>query len=352
MRIEQLTFTRFIAGISIVIFHYGNGSYLFNNNFVQFIFQQANVGVSYFFILSGFVMIIAYNKKEEIKSVEYIKNRLARIYPVYVLAIFLVLILSILSKNIDFEGFFLNLFMLQSWIPGKALSFNIPGWSLSVEFFFYAIFPFLFNSIYKKTNYKNTIIPIFLIWILSQIILHLFFLGNIDSRFPLDQKDLLYFPLLHLNEFLMGNLAGLYFVNRTNSTPKKYDLQILMVTLIIILVLRFPIGLIYHNGLLALLFIPLIILISLNDGVITTFFNNKTCVFLGEISFGIYILQNPVWLWISDYRLDKYFHIDKTEDFTLAFFIRLLSLLLLSSMSYVYFETPLRKKIKNIHFRS
>lgn len=351
MRIEQLTFTRFIAGISIVIFHYGNGSFLFNNNLLQFLFEQANVGVSYFFILSGFVMIIAYHNKAEVDSIEYIKNRLARIYPVYLLAIFLVLILSILSQNIDFEGLFVNLLMIQSWIPGKALSFNIPGWSLSVEFFFYVIFPFLFNSIYKKTNYKNTVIPILLIWILSQIILNMKFSTNIDSRFPLSQKDLLYFPLMHLNEFLMGNLAGLYFVNKTKNNRKNYDFQILVVTLLIILVLRYPVGLIYHNGLLALLFIPLIILISLNEGKLTDFFNNKICIFLGEISFGFYILQNPVWLWISDYRLEKYFHINKIEDFTLAFFIRLLSLILLSSMSYLCFENPVRKKIKNIHFR-
>lgn len=87
MRIEQLTFTRFIAAISIVIFHYGKESILFNNNLVGYVFKQANVGVSYFFILSGFVMIIAYHNKSEINFIEYFKNRFARIYPVYLLAI-------------------------------------------------------------------------------------------------------------------------------------------------------------------------------------------------------------------------------------------------------------------------
>ena len=44
MRIEQLTFTRFVAAISIVIFHYGKDVPPFN--YLSFLFQQANIGVS------------------------------------------------------------------------------------------------------------------------------------------------------------------------------------------------------------------------------------------------------------------------------------------------------------------
>lgn len=108
MRIEQLTFTRFIAAISIVIFHYGKESQLFSNFLVNFIFKQANVAVSYFFLLSGFVMIIAYHKKTKIHFLEFIKNRLARIYPVYLLAIILLIMLLLFSKNNNFNGLFLT----------------------------------------------------------------------------------------------------------------------------------------------------------------------------------------------------------------------------------------------------
>ena len=153
MRIEQLTFTRFIAAISIVIFHYGKGSYLFNNEYISFIFQQANIGVSYFFILSGFVMIIAYGNRENVNFLEYIKNRLARIYPVYLLAIFLVIIIN-LFKNLNILDLLLNLIMIQSWVHQKALTMNFPGWSLSVEMFFYISFPFLANRIYSNQNLK------------------------------------------------------------------------------------------------------------------------------------------------------------------------------------------------------
>lgn len=347
MRIEQLTFTRFLAAISIVVFHYGQKSFVFNNDYVGFLFIQANVGVSYFFILSGFVMVIAYEKKTKICYAEYFKSRFARIYPIYCFAIFLLLLTQFLTRSIDFEGFFLNLFMIQAWLPGKALSFNSPGWSLSVEAFFYVIFPVLFNVIYKRGNYKTITITVLLFWLMSQIIFHLLLSTNLNEAYLFKDKDLLYSPIMHLNEFLVGNLAGLFYVNRIKSKRNNFDWQIGIVVIVILLVMRFPIGLNLHNGLLALLFIPLILLISFNEGVITKIFKSKFCVFLGEISFGIYILQYPVFSLISSYSLNKYFNI---SDVTLVFFIRLLILIVLSAVAYVYIEKPIQNKIKNIKF--
>jgi peptidoglycan/LPS O-acetylase OafA/YrhL len=84
-------------------------------------FEQANVGVSYFFILSGFVMIIAYIDKENIDFFEYVKNRLARIYPVYFLAIILILVIRFFA-GVNLVDLILNALMLQAWVPEKALT--------------------------------------------------------------------------------------------------------------------------------------------------------------------------------------------------------------------------------------
>ncbi len=81
MRIEQLTFTRFIAAISIVIFHYGRN--ITPLNYCDFVFCQANMAVSYFFVLSGFVMAIAYRDNKRVHFGRFIQRRFARIYPVY-----------------------------------------------------------------------------------------------------------------------------------------------------------------------------------------------------------------------------------------------------------------------------
>ena len=139
MRIEQLTFTRFIAAISIVIFHYAKDIPPFNFDFTSFLFQQANLGVSYFFILSGFVMIIAYWQKDKVPLLNFMKKRFARIYPVTFLAAVLLLCFKVLeyflfpaNSDLNLNDFLLSISLQQAWIPAKAMSFNTPAWSITV----------------------------------------------------------------------------------------------------------------------------------------------------------------------------------------------------------------------------
>lgn len=349
MRIEQLTFTRFLAAIAIVIFHFGEKISPFSSNYISFLLKQANVGVSYFFILSGFVMIIAYGNKDKIRPIEYFKNRFARIYPVYLLAI--VLFLAYLLYNsftVDYGGLSLNALVIQSWVPGKALSFNRPGWSLSVELFFYLSFPFLFNHIYKKYDYKKLILPVLLIWGLSQTLVHIGLYSSFYKGFPSQSHDLLfYFPLMHCNEFLLGNLAGLIFIHRWKNKPANTDWYLLVGFAILCVWLKFNHYVVLHNGMLMLVFIPIIILTAINNGSISRIFNRKICIFLGEISYGIYILQIPVYKWCTD-LLSKM----KITNPSSVFYISLIALLVISSLSYVYIETPLRKKIKQLKINS
>jgi len=340
MRIEQLTFTRFLAAISIVIYHYAKHVFPFNHNSVEFIFRQANIGVSYFFILSGFVMIIAYKNKGKIEFRKFIKRRFARVYPVFFLAIIILLIYyTILGKPIDYKGLLLNITIIQSWVPGKALSFNTPGWSLSVEMFFYLCFPFLFNHFYKKYTFKKLIFPVLVLFIVSQIVLHLLRYSSFYDGYPSNSHDLtFFFPLMHLSEFLIGNLAGLFFIREIK--VKNYDLQITGLLIVILILLKFNIGINFHNGMMGFLFIPLIILISANNGYLTKVSNNKFLVFLGELSYSIYILQKPVYTWING--IMKYFNIYNA---VAIFYTSLIALLLFAAISYKFFEIPLRKMI-------
>lgn len=347
MRIEQLTFTRFIAAISIVIYHYGKGSFLFDNEMVSFIFQQANIGVSYFFILSGFVMIIAYHNNKKIFFFDYIKNRFARVYPVYLLAILLTLFIY-MFKGLESIDLFLNIVMLQAWVPGKALTVNFPGWSLSVELFFYISFPILFNYFYKNGYKKNVSFFIVFFWVFSQLLFQILLKNNSLIVSPFSKSDVYYSPILHFNEFLIGNLAGLFFIEKLQNKRGNYSFFIILLILLLIVLFKFPFGLEYHNGLLSILFVPLIFLVSLNKDKLNDILNRKALIFLGEISFGIYILQRPVWKLLATHLLEKYLRLDKVEDFTLIFFIRFSFLIFIASLSYIYFETPIRNWIKKI----
>lgn len=353
LRIEQLTFTRFLAAISIVVFHYGQKSFLFNNDYVSFIFKQADLGVSYFFTLSGFVMIIAYGKFNKIDFLSFIKNRLARIFPLYFLAI-LIIILNRHFINFSIFEILLNLLFFQTWIPGFARSLYGPNWSLSVEFFFYLLFPILYNKFYThKHHLKKMFLYVLLFWILSQII-YLLARNQEIEFFIYDYKEIKYLPILHLNEFLIGNIAGLFYLSliKNNKNFKNYTLHLLFVIVLLIVLLKFPFGIDYHNGFLSIIFSILILLLALDNGKISKFFQNKMLIFLGEISYGIYVFQEAIWMVFSDSRFLKYLHLSKVENYTLLFLIRVIILIVFSSFTYFYIETYFRDKIRNINLKN
>ncbi|MFY7757220.1 MAG: acyltransferase family protein [Flavobacterium stagni] len=155
MRIDQLTFTRFLAAVAIVIYHFGKRIFPFNADDVSFLVKHANIGVSYFYILSGFIMIISYGRSQKVAPLDYYKNRIARIYPVYLLGfLFYFPICIMINYPIDYT-LIANATMLQSWMPGWVMRYNFPGWSVSVEMLFYFLFPLLFNYGYSKTNYRK-----------------------------------------------------------------------------------------------------------------------------------------------------------------------------------------------------
>lgn len=214
--------------MAIVFFHFGKPLNIFSQPFIHNLLIQANIGVSYFFILSGFVMIIAYGRKSKVHPFSYMKNRFARIYPVYLLAIILMMLFIKISDNAVYpvEDVFLNIFALQSWIPAKAMSVNFPGWSLSVEFLFYALFPFLFNYIYNKFELKKLLFPTIIFWLISQF----FFNWMLKSNFQLGTEKettnfLFYFPLMHLNQFIIGKYCRSFLYKSFKKSSKKLRLD-------------------------------------------------------------------------------------------------------------------------------
>jgi len=349
MKLEQLTFTRFIAAMAIVVFHFGSGSYPFHSPDIQFIVQNAFLGVGYFFILSGFIMMIAYGSNEKIDAKIFLRNRLARIYPLLFLSVVLLFLHTYIFDPAFRFGIIkdavLNLSLLQAWIPSRALLFNGPVWSLSVEFFFYLIFPFLYNRFFSRKSLSFAVTAIVLFWTVFQVVFYFLVNSPFNEGYPSPSHAFLFYsPIMHLSAFLAGNLGGLFFIKKLSGRTRNYDLAIIACVAVLLLLLKHPFGMNYHNGLLALLIVPFLFFMSLNNGLITRLFNKRIFVFLGEISFGIYILQIPVFrLTVSVVR-----DFNLTHDPQMLFYISSVVLVLFSALSYSFFETPLRNKIKRL----
>lgn len=333
-KIQQLTFCRFIAAVSIVIYHYGDKTSIYQVGFLKKIFENANVAVSFFYVLSGFVIYYTYQHYNSVNLVLFFKKRLKRIYPAY----FLALLLTLLIKSFYWNEFLLSLMMIQTWVPGKSLILNNPGWSLSNEMVFYFTFPLILPFFQNTKVFKYKMVVVSLIWFLSQII-YLIYLVKESNYY-------MYLPILHFNSFLIGILTAVFFKNR--KIQIKYSILSKLIVLVLICTSFFVFNnKMLHNGLLAPLFGLLIYLIAVSKDKMTILFSGKTFQFLGEISYSIYIFQFPVWLFWSDYRISKYLFIDKgiSEDF--KFSIRFFILILLSIIVFYAIELPLKKYKKS-----
>ena len=143
---------------------------------------------------------------------------------------------------------------------------------------------------------------------------------------------------MHLNQFLIGNLMGfLYFKYEKRNFDALLLLMGLLLPVVILSVDRFASFLSYHNGLLACYYAPFILMMALNNGAISFWLSKRLFVILGEISYGIYILQKPVYSIVM--RIGEMLSVNGT----LILFIFIFSLLMISLLSYYFIELPTRQ---------
>lgn len=338
--IPALTATRAIAAILIVMFHYAKHLPPFDR-YINF-FLQANIAVGYFFVLSGFVMMWTYRYKKVDLKPFYIK-RIARITPVYYLAlIFGILVLwhqqylggSLVSSHL--KEIVYNTLFIQSYFPGYALSVNTPAWSLSVEMLFYLTFPLFL--LFAQKQQRAFIWFVIIFFIASQIGHHYLLSEYLPNATDNNAHELVFYhPLGHLNQFLIGML-GVYIYDYLNKL--NFRLAPGMMLIAIILLIHFPRNLSIHNGILAPLFLLMIVGVALREPL---FLKLKPMVFLGEISYGIYILQAPLYYFVS-YVNNVQWKLPERS----MFFLYLGILIVLSTLSYYFVEKPLRKKISSL----
>jgi peptidoglycan/LPS O-acetylase OafA/YrhL len=226
------------------------------------------------------------------------------------------------------------------WHP--VLNYNYPGWSISVELFFYFSFPFLASWFYSRYGFKKVFATALGFWALCQV-LFTFMHFRLEQNPSESLHNFLYYnPINHLNEFVLGSAAAMFLKNKYAKWKGNYDLLLLVFTAFTVLYLsldKASWNLFDHNGLLAVLFLPIIILLSLNTGLITKLFNNKGLVLLGEISFGVYILAEPVLG-----AMNRLFASYSIQHF--PFSIMLLTLVFVCYLVYISFEKPLQQMIK------
>lgn len=148
--IPALDHLRGYAALLIMVYHgilvfenfFGTGAWVDTRNPIFSFFVEGHTAVSLFMVLSGFIFTFgAYGRR--IDYAGFIRNRFLRIYPLF-LAIIAVGI-YFYPKRVTLIGF-LKTFFFYSYAPDSLNlgPFSALFWTISVEFQFYLIFPFLF----------------------------------------------------------------------------------------------------------------------------------------------------------------------------------------------------------------
>ena len=218
-KFNNLTVARFAAAVFVLFHHLPPlHQWLCDRNWLRlcFIAQNGYVGVTLFFILSGFILTHVYSQVFEaelrFKDVQWFYfMRVTRVVPLW---LFLSAIFLLGSAVPITTGWFLYFLMLQAWSPSIGVAFSFIGvaWTLSVEAFFYLVFPFLIWSFRRLRIGSGLLICSigFVIPVSGSLIFEITSLKDLPITDPSSFHRWLYrMPLLRVGDFIVG--IGLYY---------------------------------------------------------------------------------------------------------------------------------------------
>lgn len=300
---SALPFFRFLAACVVVFFHFGQKVEFYSQ--VPAIFKAGPQMVTFFFVLSGFVLYLGYQQRE-LNLRQYWSKRAIRILPLYLLALLMSAGLSALAGQLSLSEFILNLLCLQSWFP-HPLSLNFAGWFVSVLMFFYCVFPPILSLLQKiRPDGRIMVAASLLLWLITQGILIRLLNSDFYGGYPSWSHDLIYFfPLSHFCSFFMG-ICGAYFLQTRDVRAGNGGVPSLVMTWAIfcavavlvqlqpqlrqLLGLKIPFGASFYAP---VVLIVLLHLTSSRNALLESVSWSKFAL-LGEMSYALYILQAPM----------------------------------------------------------
>jgi len=316
---RPITSVRFLAALYIMAFHWLRLVPTRGLSGFGFRFAASFGGVGLFYFLSGFVLAWVYlRQSKQVDKKKFYAARFARIYPVFLLTLVADSPWFFASHvaNLGYQGalvktgstFAASLLLLQAWYSGF-WGIDTPNWSLSAETLFYVLFPFIGVWIWSLRS-KWIVVSMFLVYIGGQtlvaVVLALAVAHNATS---LDLESLLYLPPLHVSTFILGILMArlhVLSIEKNGTTPiKPWALYAALgAGLAICLgVAQFTSdefhnsmqgSILLRDGSMAPLFCVIVWALSNGSTVFSRLLNVKWLVFLGDCSFGLYLIHLPI----------------------------------------------------------
>lgn len=310
VELPALTSMRFFAALHVVFYHYLS-PLLEGSSWLARLASHGYVGVSFFFLLSGFVLTHVYGDTafdEGPTRHAFWRKRLARIYPIYFVA-FLLYAPSVITHRLQDGSLtswaklavssLVNVLLLQAWVPGLSSAWNSPSWSISAEAFFYLLFPWLGARLCRVPSPRLALLVVWLLALLVPLVALRVGLAppTLSARAAAAGPYLRLNPLLHLPAFAFGVL--LYRAQRDQVAPAWSFPVSLVLTVCVLLIAPAHTRLAIHNGGLLPLFGVMILAACSAPSLWTRLLHTPAFRFLGDASYALYVLQAPLWVLAS-----------------------------------------------------
>lgn len=334
--IQALTGLRFFAALAVFVYHIevftrpDSGHY-----------PVGPVAVSFFFILSGYILTRVYHDRLAIGPVwgketrRFLITRIARLWPLHVLCLGFVIafggwihISDHWGEKNSLASLAANLFMVHSWVPIDSwfLGFNAVSWSIATELFFYLCFPVFFAA-------RKHIVLVFLSMLALTLLIQRWLEDWNESPLRPEWFSLgsmvMANPLGFLWQFCLGmviampaseNPAGPIGEKRRNVLfdTTIETISLLSIPLIIYAIANDPsaLGRLFHFArfdptswlrfaLVVPAFAVVIYVFGRSSGLWSRLFGCRLLVWLGETSFGFYMIHQIVLMMLEPRPIDN-----------------------------------------------
>ncbi|MEG2554130.1 MAG: acyltransferase [Hafnia sp.] len=350
-KIESIQILRGLAALSVVMFHYR--FYLVPEDgdltIPDQLFGWGAIGVDLFFVISGFIMIYVTRETQSgfSSSLKFLGSRLTRILPTYYIILLFAFLtggamstfhypekVSNLISALTFQPYQLDPAPLYT--PGKGM-YNV-RWTLNYEIYFYIAFGMCLL-------FKNRVI-LLATWFLLPIVISYLLTSNVTfstSGYKFNSVIARFVTNPIILEFGIGALAGYaYFILRN-----KFKFNSCYLSLAIFLVVVAGIFYNFFNGYnltSAFVFFFLVLIFALQNKYILKF-TPKPLITLGNISFSLYLIHNPLAIFISGKVENVYPNAMHT---TAGFIILLAASIPAAMLCHKYLEIMLTNKIRSL----
>lgn len=329
-KLHVLQSFRGIAASMVVVHHALNAMLYYHpirSNFLLFLCHLGKYGVDFFFVLSGFILTYAFSQKKQ-NPMPWHRFIIARFIRVYIP--FLPISLALYFFYTYYPQFSngsrdLSLWTSLTLFPSGKPSLSV-AWTLSHEMLFYL----LFSIMYIGEKYWKILCTL---WLIGIGVVYIAFYESTKNTF----FSFLFSP--YNIEFLVGYGTAKFYLQGKSIAKEIYLVLLVLIFSLVVYFLWnhwYPVR--FLTNFLVALMSAMLILKYINS----KWSPHRIFLFSGTISYSIYLIHNPVQIFIV--RLFPEIH-----SLTLVFLVLLLILFVVHLIAWIYnqiFENSVTNQIK------